>query len=108
MTPVELQRYRALRDQRFSRAWWAFFWLGCVGVVVSALHPKDWNGLPWLILGGLACMIFGRRHHAKRVGQADALADEQAAEAVLVWEAKRAAELQVNPGQDDRHGPRAP
>lgn len=55
-------------------------------------------------------MIVGRRQNARRVAEADAFEDLQAARAeaaedAMTREAKRAAELQAKRGQDDPPGP---
>lgn len=108
----ELRNIRAQRDHRFNRAWWAFFLIGCLAVFVSVSSADGFTTTPWLILGGLVGMIVGRRQHARRVAEVDALEDEklareQAAEAVKAWEAMQAAELQAKRGQDDQAGPPA-
>lgn len=113
MTPDDLKRYRTLRDCRFNRAWWAFFLLGCLGVFVSAFTPDGSIGSAWLILCGLSCMIVGRQQYARRLAQADAYADLQAAraeaaKAAMAREAKRAAELQARSGRKDQEEPPRP
>lgn len=103
----ELRNLRAQRDHRFNLRWWCVFYLGCLAAFVSTAAADGFTSTPWVILGGLVSMIAGRRQHARRIAQADALADEQVAraeaeEAAMAREAKRAAELQARPGQDDQ------
>lgn len=110
MTPDELRNHRAQRDGRFNRAWWAFFLVGCLAAFVSADTAEEVSVTPWLILGGLVGLIVGRRHHARRISQADAFEDLQAAraeaaEAAIAQEAKRAAERRARAGPDDQQNP---
>lgn len=109
MNRNELRNIRAQRNHRFNRAWWCVFYLGCLAVFVSTAAADGFTSTPWVILGGLVGMIAGRRKHARRVAEADALADKQAAraeaeEAAMAREARQAAELQAKRGQDDQAG----
>lgn len=106
----ELRNIRAQRDHRFNRAWWAFFLIGCLAAFVSVSSADSFSTTPWLILGGLVGMIVGRRQHARRVAEADAVEDLQAARAeaaedAMAREATRATELQAKRDQDDQQGP---
>lgn len=106
MNRNELRNQRAQRDHRFNLWWWCFFLFGCFGAFVSTVAADGVTMSPWLIVGGLIGMIAGRRQHARRIAQADALADEQAAraeaaEAAMAREAKRAAEQRARAGQGD-------
>lgn len=66
------------------------------------------GGLP----GGLVGLIVGRWHHARRIAEADAFQDLQAAQAeaaetAMERDAKQAARRRAQPGQDDEGGPPA-
>lgn len=100
MTPNERRNFRAQRDHRYNRAWWAFFLLGCLAAFVSADTAEELSFTPWLILGGLVGLILRRRHHTRRIARADVFEDLQvaradAAKAAMEREAKVAAKPQA-------------
>lgn len=89
------------------------FLLGGFGVIVSNDAVDGFSIMPWVVLSGLVGMIVGRRHHATRIADADALHDLQAArakasEAALEREAQGLTAQRTQSGRNSTAGDGAP
>lgn len=75
---MDIRSWRAGRDRRYGRLWWAVFLSGCCLAVAIVATIEEFNVLPWLIVGALVGMILRRRRHHREQALSDARVDAQA------------------------------